>query len=687
MKICFLLFIAAGVMLQNHVIAQSLPEEPFRLNESLIESVVSGNSESGDYEYLMNELEELQKKPLDLNKVKREDLDRLPFLTGFQISSLLAYRDAHGPFISIYELQVVYGFTEEVIVMMLPFVCVYPEEPKGTLDIREAARYGHHEFTLRTQRILKKPQGFTTYDSTAGSFRYPGSPWFVNVRYEFSSGDRLQAGITMEKDAGEELFKASNRNGFDFNSAFLLITNVGHVQSLVVGDYRLSFGQGLTLCSSTSPGKSELAMNIIKKQDDLKAFTANDENRYFRGIAASISLNNFECTGFVSVKKRDANITDTINGTINFSSFQESGYHRTASEIADENSVRETAFGANIHYRGNRFKLGTTVATYYFDKYLEAGTKLKDAYDFSGKQLVNWGTDYSVMLDKFAFFGEASYGGNHWACINGILFNANKYASFSLLYRNFQPGFYSLYSAAFSEGSNDTNEEGLYAGFVLHPVKRVKISGYSDFYRFPWCKDGISAPSSGNDFMLQTDYKPGKNWEMYLRIKNETNPMDETADSLILPLLSTMHHTGLRYQINYQLTKQLAMQNRIEMVRTSRPHSSTSEGVLIYHDVEYSLKKIPLAFYFRLAWFNTGDYDSRIYAYERDMTTGYSYSPLYDKGCRTYLMVTGKPWKALVCSLRFSSTWYFNRDTIGTGPDMIDSPSRNEIKFKASYRF
>jgi hypothetical protein len=66
---------------------------------------------------------------------------------------------------------------------------------------------GSHEANIRMQRVLEKSKGYSTYDSVAGDMRYPGTPWLINARYEFALKDRILAGITVEKDPGENLFK------------------------------------------------------------------------------------------------------------------------------------------------------------------------------------------------------------------------------------------------------------------------------------------------------------------------------------------------------------------------------------------------------------------------------------------------------------------------------------------------
>lgn len=652
-----------------------------------MESIASKDGESTDYEAILNELEYLQKKPLDLNTARKEDLQKLPFLTDFQIGSLLDYRKENGNLLSLYELPLVYGFTDEVISLMLPYVKITADADTTNFRFNEVIHSSNHEVILRTQRVLEKAAGFSKEDPATGTKRYPGNPWLYYARYGLDFNDRLQAGLTLEKDPGEDFFRDSNRSGFDYTSAYVMVTDVGPLKSALMGDFRLGFGQGLTLCNGTAPGKSALTLNVIKRSNEIKAFTSADENDFFRGAAASAAWGKFIITGFYSAKKRDANITDTLtSGRVYFSSFQESGYHRTNTEITDEKSVRETAFGGNITFRGNLFKVGTTLVKYQLDKYWEAGDDLKDIHDFQGNNLFNWGADYSLTLKKVQLFGETSYGNHSWATLNGALLFLDKYASFSLIYRNYGTGYFSLHSDAFSEGSANANEEAIYAGFVIHPVRKLKISAYADFYRFPWLRYGLSAPASGSDYLFQADYTRNKLLEMYFRVKYELDPQDERQDTLKIPDVAHLHHTGIRYHISCRLSEKLLLQNRLEMVMVKQKTGKTNKGFLVYQDAEYRFEKIPVILDFRFAWFHTGDYNSRVYAYEQDMTAGFSFSPLYDIGYRTYLMVRYDlgTWS---CRLRFAQSNFYNKAAIGSGPDEIKGHARSEIKLQLIARF
>jgi hypothetical protein len=688
MIIRYLLFTAAGIVMCFITAAQSIFPGQFSTRESLIEAVASQGGESADFEAVLYELDNLQRKPLDLNKATVEDLQKLAFLTDFQISSLIDYRKEHGNLLSLNELPLVYGYTDEVIRLMLPYVKITAD--LDTMTFRDMVRINpaSHEIILKTQRVFEKAAGYRENDPVTGVRRYPGNPWLYYTRYALELNNHIRAGMTLEKDPGEELFSNSNRAGFDFNSAYLMVHDMGPLKSALLGDFRLGFGQGLTISNGTAPGKSAMPLSIVKRGDDIKAYTSADENDFFRGVAASAGWGRVILTGFYSSKRRDANITDTLDsGMICFSSFQESGYHRTNSEIADEKTVGERAYGGNMTFRGNFFHLGATLVQYNLDKYLEAGDEVKDIHDFSGANLLNWGVDYSIGLQKIQFFGETAYGNHAWATLNGALLLVNKYASFALMYRNYGAGFFSLHSDAFSEGSADLNEEAVYTGLEVHPVKKLKIAAYADFYRFPWLRYGLSAPASGSDYLLQADYFPGKQAEMYIRIKYEQDPEDEISAAQQLPRVIHRKHTGIRYHISYRVAERLSFQNRLEMVRVDPVTGKTSWGFLVYQDAGYRVQRIPLNLDFRFAWFHTDDYSSRVYAYEQDLSTGFTFSPLYNKGFRTYLMMRYALTPSLTFRLRLAHTHFFQQTTLGSGYDEIDGNTRSEIKMQLTARF
>ncbi len=658
-----------------------------RVRELLIESVAGDDGEA-DLEALVGDLEHLKDHPLDLNTATREELRQLSFLTDFQISSLVAYRDSNGYFLSIYELPFVYGFTDKTVALLLPYVTLAGGQSPRRVPSEGSWLDGSSELVLSGQRLLEKSTGYRRKDTVDISSPYPGNPWRYYARYGYRKSDRMEAQLTAEKDPGESFFAGSNKSGFDFYSAHIMLKTNGIIQSLVIGDYRLQFGQGLTLWSGLSPGKSSLPLNVVKRQGNLKAFSSSDENDFFRGAAATLARGRFRFTGFISLLQRDANLADTIiEGKQAFASFQESGYHRTASELADENAVRELAFGSNLNFNGNRFRTGFTWAGYSLGGFLKRGDKLYQACDFYGSSLVNMGLDYILTLNRAQFFGEFSFGNGKVAALNGALFSISRFASVALLQRIYPQGFFSLHSAAFSEGSRDSNEKGVYVGAVIHPRAGWTLSAYGDFFRFPWPRYQATSPSRGSDYLMMAEYAAASGFEIYIRFRFEKGQVDYKGDSLPVPQLHVADRGGLRLHACWFQAGGLRLQSRLEFTWSESAGRPADKGCLFYHDTEYGFRKVPLTVSFRYTWFGTDSYHSRIYAYEKEIRPSFSTSALFDRGSRAYLLMRCDFTESVSCWLRFSRTHYANAASIGSGYDLIGSDAKHELQLQIRVAF
>ena len=220
----------------------------------------------------------------------------------------------------------------------------------------------------------------------------------------------LVLGFSGFKDAGEQFFKGSDKNGFDFYSAHLFLKNVWKLKSIAIGDFQAQFGQGLTYYSGlTFYGKSTEVLSIKKYGDGLKPSTTSDKSLLLQGIGTTFALNRFEITAFYSQKKIDATVKDTVNpNTSAVSSPSESTLHATPSEVATENTLTEKIFGSHISYKDNGLNLGITAFNVLYDKDIVFTPKPYNQFYFTGTTNTSEGFDYSYSLYNFNIFGEAA---------------------------------------------------------------------------------------------------------------------------------------------------------------------------------------------------------------------------------------------------------------------------------------
>ncbi len=66
-----------------------------------------------------------------------------------------------------------------------------------------------------------------------------------------------------EKDSGEPFAALHNKQGYDYYSYYLLIREFGRLKTLALGNYRLSFGQGLVVSTDFLVGKEQAFLHLL----------------------------------------------------------------------------------------------------------------------------------------------------------------------------------------------------------------------------------------------------------------------------------------------------------------------------------------------------------------------------------------------------------------------------------------
>lgn len=668
----------------------SVPIEPPQIIEQQLESLAA----SGDGDDVVNEddsymqgLVHFIKDPVNLNYADEGLLQELKLLSPIQIYNLILYRNLMGNFINIYELQAIPDWDINLIRRIRPYVIV-----NSKIDVFNSLgsrlKNGENTLLVRGSQVVEKSKGYLNVSDSVNNF-YAGSPQKLLVRYKYIFKNLLQYGITAEKDAGEQFFKGTQKNGFDFYSAHFFVRDLGIIKSLAIGDFTVSLGQGLTQWQSLAFKKGSDVINIKRQSDILKPYNSAAEIAFNRGVGITLKKNKWEATGYVSYRKLDANfIADTLSSEDFVSSLLTSGYHRTASEMADKNTQRQLSFGGNISYSTEQLHIGINGVHYDFEHKIKKPSYLYNAYALYGKAAGNYSIDYSYTYKNMHFFGEAAADeGLDKAFVNGLLISTDAHVDMSFLYRKISPGYQSLYTNAFTESTFPTNESGFYTGITITPIDYLRIDAYADFYHFPWLKYRVDAPTSGNDYMIQLTYKPNKEVEIYSRYHSERKAINYNPDDLALNPVIVKPKKGLRTQFSYKLNSTFTFRSKVELSWFDKSAAASQNGFLIYTDVLYKPVLKPFSGNIRLQYFETDGYDSRLYAYENDVLYGYSIPVFYGKGYRYYVNINYDINKRLSLWGRFAQTVYPDKNSIGSGLDMIQGHTKSEVKIQAIFSF
>jgi hypothetical protein len=88
-----------------------------------------------------------------------------------------------------------------------------------------------------------------------------------------------------------------------------------------------------------------------------------------------------------------------------------------------------------------------------------------------------------------------------------------------------------------------------------------------------------------------------------------------------------------------------------------------------------------------MAWFNTDNYDTRIYAVENDVMYSWSVPAFNGVGSKFYSVLKYKVKKNISLQMRYANTQYLDREVIGSGNNSILSSKLHEINLLISCGF
>jgi len=646
--------------------------EDLSVNNDINNSVNSLNWEN-ELEELSNRLQE----PVNLNSATREQLEQFPFLSDIQIEHLLAYIYIHGQMETIYELQLVEELDRQTIQYLLPFVCIKAinNEPafRWKTMLKDAGRYGKNEVLTRLDIPFYKRKG---YEHT-----YLGPSVYNSVKYTFRYRDQLYAGGVAEKDAGEPFAALHNRYGYDYYSFYLLLQNCGRLKSLAVGNYRLSFGQGLVMSTDYLMGKTIYASSFNNRSAGIKRHSSTDEYNYFRGVATTVALTKrLSVSAFYSHRNMDGVVTD---GEI--TSVYKTGLHRSRKEADKKNLLTSQLTGGNVSYQQNHIRLGITGVYYVFNRPYEPELTGYSKYNIHGNHFYNLGIDYAYRWRRFSFQGETAIGKQGWASLNRLQYSPVQDIQFMLIHRFYSYDYWAMYAHSFGEGSTVQNEQGYYVGLETTPFSHWRFFVSFDLFSFPWKKYGINKPSRGTDGLIQATFTPRTNLSMYLKYRYKQKERDLTGSkgTLTLPIF----HHQLRYRLNYSLNDVFSSRTTLDYNHFHSQDRAATKGYQVTQMISSQLPWTRLFADVQGSYFCTDDYDSRVYVSEKGLLYTF-YTPSFQgRGFRCAVRLRYELNKHWLFITKFGETIYLNRNEIGSGNDLIYGNKKADIQMQLRIKF
>jgi hypothetical protein len=586
---------------------------------------------------------------ISLNTTDAATLQSLNLLTPLQITNFMLYRQLLGKLLSIYELQAVPGFDTAIIRSILPYVQIDEDlQPYHTNG-------GDHALLFRYSRDMESNKTYT------------GSPDKLLLRYRYNLPNYISWGIVTEKDAGEKLF--------DFYSIHLFVKNYKHIKALAIGDFTVNMGQGLINWQTLALGKGPSVMQIKRESDLLRPYASAGEFYFYRGAGITLQKGPWEGTAFISLRKLDGTI-DTL-----LASLYSSGYHRSATEIEKKGNIQQFTTGGNLSIVKPNWHIGFNILRHQYSLPLQKDNKPYNLFAFTGTQLTNAGIDYAITWRNIHFFGEIAMSDNlKTGMVHGVLVSVAKDADISLLYRNYNRAYQSMYNNAFGEYYRAVNEQGFYTAISLKLKPSLILNGYADVFNFPWLSYSMNAPGNGREVLLSLTYTPDKHTEAFIRYSYSAKPQKEEDDNFIKwPIL--IKKKSWRCQTTIQLKEGLTLKTRVEINEVSKVNevsnvneigevngvnginktinkSPSEQGFLLFLDAAYQLKKTPFTFSGRYTKFITGGTETTMYVITSGILYEYMLSQLYGKGSQYQLCTRWRIMPHLSLWARLQQTSY-----------------------------
>lgn len=682
-------FFFSIICVNSHILlAQESESEKREIIEERVDFLLDINEEGEvDFTTLFEQLDHFFSRPIDLNQTSVEELNTLGLLNDIQINHLLDHIKQNGKLMALEELQSINGFDLKTIKQIAPFISVNRTYDQLRWSLGEILNEGNYSYFVRYSRILEEQVGFSPIDASDlemdPNSRYLGSPDKLYTRFRFNYSNQLSVGFTTEKDAGEEFFSGSQKDGFDFYSGHVFASGIGKIKQLALGDFQAQFGQGLTFWSGLAFGRSPSIFSLKRNAPKLRPYTSVQEDLFLRGAGTTLEFNSFNLTVFYSSQKVDANISalDTINNVEIVSSLPENGFHRTFNELEKKNAVSIEYSGAHLSYEKHGFNLGLTAVNNKLNADFQSNLRPSNHFNRLDSDNSNIGLDFNYLYKNLNLFGEISKSiSGGYAYTTGALIVLDPRLSIGIQQRHFERNFIAIQSNAIGESSVNTNEKGTFLGMESQLSKKFNLSLYADRFVFPWLKFRTDAPSEGQRLFAQLSYQPSKQLELYFRYRKVEKERNVGAINEGLDQVMEESRENYRFHFNYQITKSIRISSRIELTDYKLSNNRHENGILLYQDLQYKTLNWPLSFSLRYALFDTESFDSRIYAYESDVLYAFSVPSFSGRGSRFYINSKYHLSRKIDIWLRFAQSYFTDRTFVGTANDRINGRTKSEVK-------
>ncbi len=608
----------------------------------------------------LEQLEWLHSHPLDINAATPDEMALLPFLTPGQIEAIQAYVHLDGPMKSLGELALIPALDYLTRRVLPLFFIVRDTRTRKTDKNSDWFRNMQNTLDSRMDIPLYYRRGYQTG-------KYQGNPLYSRIRYTLES-DHVNIGAHVKKDPGEQFY--------DSYGGYAMVRNKGIVRTVIVGDYRAGWGEGLVISRGTSTSKSNLMSNTSQ---GIRPMTGMSETGFLRGIAITFgkpqdkdwnqrTYFNMSGTLFASYRAIDATLDDAGDAK----TIVESGYHRTGTEIAKKNNTHSVLMGAHLQADIGHFCVGATGYWQHFNRMLSPGDDRYRRWYPQGQDFGVIGLHGSYSYYRWTASAEVAYSTDNGgiATLGRVQWLANRNLKIGVLGRYYSHKFYSFQAAAISENSKVQNETAVILRIEARPWEKLTLTAYADFFADYWPRYGMTRSSQGQEAMVEGKLNASAKHSFSLRYQMKR----KAANDIIVP-----HH-----KIRAQWTFLASVKWKLQSTATAHMAPNLKPGFGFSQLIQGKmLKEDALRLGLMAGYFHAPDYKTRIYIYEPTLWNSSSSTSYYGHGLRLAATIRYTFPKAhWMVEAKYSLTHMLDRNTISSGHQEIFSPTKQDISIQ-----
>lgn len=530
---------------------------------------------------------------------------------------------------------------------------------------------------LSSNRTLNQREGYRnpTTDRQQASKAYLGDAWHHSLRYRLRKGRTWQAGLSLDKDAGEPW-----RRQFpvaDSWHGYLTYRGDPHhtpwLRQALLGHYRLRMGCGLLLGQGFSLGKQYMAQQLQMRSNTITPFASTAESNYMQGLALQLDLGpHFTLMPYVSALQLDG----TLTAQHVLTSIKTDGLHRTQKEADKRHAAWQSIFGARAGWRGEWYDVGLHLMTTHLQYDYRRSSLYYNANYFRGHQLTQAAIDYRLQAFALTMRGELALddqGG--LASLHTAAFQPSRYWHASLIHRYYSPHYRQLHASSLSESSSRQGEQGVTLHLDGSLSSHWDLQLMADAFHFSQPQYGIrDTTSQGFEGLARTTWHHHHHQlSLGYRIKRKGSYIRHSSD-LTLSLEPTPHLT-LRSQVKGRIYS--------ERDKPDTPTSPNPSYGYAFSQAATWAGELRPAWPFTLnaqaTYFRTDDYNSRLYLTERSPLYAFGLPMLYGQGLRYSLNASLHLSPNLVAEVKWSMTNYANRSTISSDLQQITGNTQHDL--------